>query len=354
MNKLWMSALTVMILAVTTACIYPPGLRSKTNLEIDVEEIKGEGELDRDRWHYIEMEETVCANGSTAGMGLNFGESRREIVVYLNGGGACWDASSCNLFRTAANLDVTYGAGRMGEELYPLVKSGLLDRDSEVNPWPQASFAYIPYCTGDLHSGRATTDYDSFGGGKPIHHRGAENLEHFLERLTEVFPEAEKIWLVGISAGGYGITWNFPLFRQAFGEAEIHVFSDASPWLPVEQHLWAEWKRNWQMEMPKGCVMCDVAPDHLLRYLLEAYPESRFGVSVFERDSTLAAFMRVMPVEIEKNIEWFLDERFYGDNTSAFIAHGNEHEALLFLDSGLISKDGQLLSEFLKRWADGY
>lgn len=346
-----MTVLTLALLC--SGCIYPPGLRGNSGPQVEVENTNGVDEIRVGHgWRYLPMEQTVCANGTSAGLGLSR-NSETELVIYLNGGGACWDAASCNLFRTAANLDVTYDAQRLGEELHPLVEAGLFDRRAEVNPFPQASYAFIPYCTADLHGGRTQTEYSSFAGGKTIHHRGADNLYYYLQALRRDFPNVERLWLVGISAGGYGLTWNFHHFRQAFADAQINVFFDASPWLRIETDKWEEWQQNWQMERPNGCVMCDVAPDHLIRYLVEAYPETRFAMSTFNRDAVLAGFLRVLPGEVETSLNWFLEERFYGQNTSAFVAQGSDHEALLRLNEDLRSINGTTIAEFFRQWALG-
>ncbi len=341
-------------LSVLAACVVPPGLRGQTEEHhVLVQSWDGNTEKIPDGWQYIEIDGPVCANGTPVGMGLNAGDDSSDLVIYLNGGGACWDTQSCNLFQTAANLDITYNADRMAEELGPLVGAGLLDRTSDVHPFPDAHMAFIPYCTGDLHSGQQITKYDSFAGEQALHHRGADNIKHYLQFLSQRYGDARRVWLVGTSAGGYGITWNFEHFQAAFPDAEIHVFADASPWLRLDDEMWAQWRRTWGLTLPTGCVMCEIAPDHLLRFLIESNPETRFAMSVHKRDSTLAAFLRLRPAELERDIAWFLQERYYGDNTSAFVAEGSDHEAILELNNGLTDQDGQSLAEFFRRWALG-
>lgn len=355
----WLGLLGLLLF--TTGCVLPPGLMSRSNPSVEVESgndlvvstALSEDSRDFDQWRYLEFEGPICANGTPVGMGLNRGKNPNKLVIYLNGGGGCWDSSSCNLFRTAANLDIVYSETRLGEELYPLVKSGLLDREGPVDVWSDASIAFIPYCTGDLHSGRTTTRYNGFGGERDTHHVGAKNLEVFLEYLSGEFTEVEELWIVGISAGGYGGAWNFHHFRDAFAGAEIHGFFDASVWLPLSKTQWRQWQQNWGLITPPGCVMCEVSPDYLIRYLVESHPRSRFAMSVFERDATLSVFTKTLPLEMEKHVEHFFEEHFVGPNTASFVATGSDHEALLMLDQGLLCKEGQELSEFLVRWARG-
>lgn len=334
------------------ACVLPTGLRGGSGNSIAVYTAVSE-EMSTGQWHYLQPPGTNCANGSPAGFGLNPGTSPDQLVIYLNGGGACWDAPSCNLLQTAANLGQTYDAKRLGQELAPIVESGLFDREDDNFPWSEASFAFIPYCTGDLHTGNQITLYNSFGGEKPTYHLGAENIRVFLEVLSTFTPEPRQIWLIGTSAGGYGAAWHYARFQAAFPSAQIHLFADASPWVAMDDDLWKSWRTNWAMEMPPDCPRCEESPDHLIPVLLDTYPDARFAMAAHERDATLSAFVGILPREFQEDLHWFLEHRFQSENAAAFIAPGNDHETLLHLNTGLSSLDGQDLGQFLRRWARG-
>ncbi len=349
---IWMTGVALLVFS-ATACIHPPGVGLFFPDESDVRDWNDES-LEAGKWYYRSLEKTTCANGESAGIGMNVGDDDTDLVIYLSGGGACWDDASCRYFRTAANLDVSYDAGKLGEELYPLVEAGLFDRDHDVNPWPTASYVYVPYCTADLHTGRNMTAYDGFGGGELVHHQGAENLEYILEQLPEAFPDVERVWLVGISAGGYGVTWNFGLFRQAFPDTEMHVFNDASPWLEIEEERWTQWRDKWRPSIPDFCPQCETQPDRLPQELSRAYPETRFALSVFQRDPVLSAYLGVLPGNVEASIDDFIEERFSAENNRAFVGTGANHEALLMLDDGVQSRDDQELGNFLQQWVEGW
>ncbi len=343
-----------MVAALATSCVQPPGVSSFSSGEVVVQPWESKNSTERGRWYYAETPGAVCANGTPTGMGLNVGASQRDVVVYLSGGGACWDTASCSYFQTAANLDVTYDASQLGEELYPLVDAGLFDRRAGVNPWRRASYVYIPYCTADLHTGRTTTSYRRFGIGSVIHHRGAENMENHLEVLADLFTEVERIWLVGISAGGYGAAWHFEHIRQVFPGAEVHLFSDAAPWLPLENGRWETWQESWAPEPPPGCQRCGETPHYLPTYLAKTYPDSRFAMSVYGRDPVLSAYLGELPRSVDESIDTFVDQRFSYDNTRAFVASGMEHEVLLNLDDDVRSDDGDQLAYFMWRWVMGW
>ncbi len=341
-----------------SGCVNPPGVGLFSSGEIAVHNWNGESpdeseESTPEGWSYKEVDGTSCANGTPVGMGLNYGETKRDVVIYLSGGGACWDSTRCTYLQAAANLDVTYNARQMGAELYPLMEVGFFDRDAVVNPWPDASYAYIPYCTGDLHIGRRMMPYDGFRSGELINHLGGYNLERYLEELGQFFPHAERVWLVGISAGGYGITWNFEHFKNAFPDAEMHVFTDASPWLPISGERWLLWQSNWGVQMPSGCSRCVEEPDFMPEFLAEEHPDTRFATAVYSRDSVLAAYLGVLPRGVEGEVERFVSRRYGHRNTRAFVVDGTEHEVLLGLDRGLRCQDGESLVNFMHRWATG-
>ena len=349
-----LSVLLVFVGFTAMGCVNPPGVGTFDSDAGDVDEWESVDEAVAGDWYYKPMDETVCANGSSAGLGLNVGDDSRDLVVYLSGGGACWDAVSCRHFRFAANLDEDYHSGRMAEEIQPLFDAGLFDRDADVNPWPEGSYAFIPYCTGDLHTGRKETTYGGFGGGKVVRHYGHDNMGYFLDELPGLFPDVERVWLVGISAGGYGASWNFSRFQRAFPDAELHLYADASPWLPVEESRWSDWRDNWDPEIPAGCDRCAGSPEMLADHLARTYPESRFALSVFLRDPVLSAYLGEMPGSVESSVKTFVDEHWSHDNTRAFVAEGREHEALLMLGDGVESTDGDDLAAFLDRWVAGW
>ncbi len=343
-----------LVLVLATTCVHAPGVSSFSSSDVVVQPWESKQSTQRGHWYYVETPEAVCANGTPAGMGLNVGGSQSDVVLYLSGGGACWDSASCSYFQTAANLDVTYDADQLSDELHPLIDSGLLDRGADVNHWQTASYAYLPYCTADLHTGRTTTSYGGFGSGSEVHHRGADNIEVYLEKLAHLFPDVERIWVVGISAGGYGASWHFPALRNTFPDAEVHLFTDAAPWLSVEADRLEQWRNSWEMEPPIGCERCIDVPDYLPTYLATEYPDSRFAMSVYSRDPVLSAYLGVLPRTVDQSIDEFVEERFSHDNTRVFVASGMEHETLLNLDDNIRSDDGDELSYFMWRWIAGW
>ncbi|MFU8805980.1 MAG: hypothetical protein ACNA8W_19370, partial [Bradymonadaceae bacterium] len=82
-------------------------------------------------------------------------------------------------------------------------------------------------------------------------------------------------------------------------------------------------------------------------------PESRFAMSMFREDRTLANFLRMRTSRLSSHIDDFIEKRFQGSNADAFVADGSDHEVLLELGSGLTDPKGRSFSTFFRRWALG-
>ena len=169
----------------------------------------------------------------------------RGLLLYLAGGGACWDATTCvgsalttspiyygAVTETAAFLDA-FSADADGSGA-----GGILTRRPD-NPHADFIKVYIPYCTGDIHIGSRDTDYSyvlpaTLGGATldwRVHHRGFDNLLVVLQWIQhEQLSEAGgKVTVAGSSAGGYGALINFPVIRDALGEGQDYsIIIDSS------------------------------------------------------------------------------------------------------------------------------
>src|SRR4051812_36368015 len=57
-----------------------------------------------DGWQWNAVEGSLCANGTPTGFGTRDGTSD-DLLIYLMGGGACWDAATCYTLKLAWNID---------------------------------------------------------------------------------------------------------------------------------------------------------------------------------------------------------------------------------------------------------
>jgi hypothetical protein len=90
-----------------------------------------------------------------------------NLVVFFEGGGACWDNLTCT-FPVQAGLPPQVPQFYKPQILPtddPRTYDGLFNLTDRANPVKDWSYVYIPYCTGDIHLGSNTKQY--FNAGNP-------------------------------------------------------------------------------------------------------------------------------------------------------------------------------------------
>jgi hypothetical protein len=273
-------------------------------------------------WRFVSIPGSRCARGATAGLGYNPGASR-SLVVYFQGGGACWNNGTCRpswyqwgpacnygmnagcLWNDqggtkplAANVELADpfpadGGGVFPGELATISRSLLFTRRPE-NPLRDASYAYFPYCTGDLHAGAATRTYlvkaDALSPPTPVTHAfaGAANVDAYLAWLRRQHPQVDIVWVVGVSGGGYGAQLNFHRVRAAFPEADAHLLADSAPML--DTGLFPTWASEWNLQVPPGCPDCDGGLPEILAHQVALAPSARVGLLAFTEDAVITRF----------------------------------------------------------------
>src|SRR5581483_5938114 len=132
-------------------------------------------------------EQAICLNGSEYEVSVHRGTSK-DVMLYLQGGGACWDYLTCHVVKTAT----TNANGA--------VETGIIDLSDPRNPFRDFNIVYGAYCDGSVFTGDATVDYN---GIRTFHH-GLWNLSVAGDAVRRQCPEAARIVVAGSSAGGYG------------------------------------------------------------------------------------------------------------------------------------------------------
>lgn len=169
-------------------------------------------------WTPLDLEGCVCSDGSPVTFYEHEGDPTK-VVLYFQGGGACFSAETCD-----PNGTPSYTVNQEGFDVEWL-NAGYFDFDNPDNPLASHSFVYVPYCTGDVHIGNATTDY---GNGVIVEHRGSPNAMKALEHLVARYPDAEQLVLTGESAGSVPTPLFAGLASDLLPAAEIVTFGDSS------------------------------------------------------------------------------------------------------------------------------
>ena len=244
-------------------------------------------------WTYVEFPESRCANGTPTGLAVNLTQRSKKVLVYLQGGGSCWSAQLCSSPYVAVHMKDTVGEATVMAEAQHSAMQLLFDRSRADNPFKDASFVYVPYCTGDLHSGTRVYPYNAAGMGE-VHHVGARNLDAYLQRLAPTFKDADKVWLMGISAGGFGVTVNGWRFQKAFPGARVDALDDAGPLLQPASFdaTYGQCVDHWQPDFPPGCDGCDASIAQVRNRALELMaPPRRYALMSYLQDQTVRYFL---------------------------------------------------------------
>ncbi len=193
----------------------------------------------------------------------------RKVLIFLQGGGACWDDFyNCNPV-VESQVPPPPPVGIWGDSFD--AGAGAIE-----NPLSDFSIVYLPYCDGSVFTG----DNDVFDPDYPAavapslgvppelvppvrFHRGLQNLTAGIDIARDMFPRARKIVVAGSSAGGVGAASFAPfLTRLAYGNwRDLVVFNDAGPnainLLDIPALLARQ--NDWRFDQyyPASCDACD-------------------------------------------------------------------------------------------------
>ena len=191
---------------------------------------------DLEKWVWVGVPEMRCADDSEGGFAVNFTSRSRDLVVYLLGGGVCYDLFTCTVDQPLLHglgddpLRFLFGAGE-GRN------TGIFDRSDPANPFRDSNFVVLPHCTGDGHTANKVSTYPPLA---PVHQVGYANVTAAIRRIVPTFRDASRVVFAGFSAGGIGVTFNYHQFASAFesvGQPPPHADrrrrADPAPALPV-------------------------------------------------------------------------------------------------------------------------
>jgi len=176
-----------------------------------------------DTWTWVDVPGARCGNGSATGIGVNPHAGATHLLIYLQGGGACFDATSCwGASPTASNM-TGYAAADFAND--PTKALALFQRTA-ANPWSDADLVFVPYCTGDIHVGSLMTSLTVNNAPMATYFYGGHNVDADLASLALSYTGLTHIWLSGVSAGGFGSFLNQDFVARSFPMVPVDVIDD--------------------------------------------------------------------------------------------------------------------------------
>jgi hypothetical protein len=257
-----------------------------------------------------------CGNGTPYRFFVNRALFTRDLVVVYEGGGACWDQAACE------------GRGRLSASNPNGVPSDYLSQfntaayglvtpfSSRLNPfqgvrtqsWNQV---YLPYCTGDVHTGSQVRVYDDANPAAPRvqYHRGQANVRAAAQWLRSNLGRPNQMVLTGFSAGGVGSSATYPIMRDTLAPTgRSSLLADSGPLFEAPrsstpaQHpsllLHNRIRDAWGLDTAGGMIAqfgglpgFDTSNlGTIVAALARRYPSDRFAYALFGADGNFSAF----------------------------------------------------------------
>lgn len=262
-----------------------------------IEEILNPPRDQYESWVKIEPPGVVCGNNSQYKIFANFSAKSDNLVVVFEPGGACWDYDSCtgkNGIRGAANVN---GLKDTHYELAPVI-SPFLSRFDDTNPSRDWNMVYVPYCTGDVHTGNKVVTYQSTGSPDvTFQHRGHDAVQKVVEWIDGNFTHVPKMLVTGCSAGGAGSLVNYRFLRNGIRAVEkSYLLNDSGPVFPSSGYsapLHGMIRAAWDLDslrakMPPGFSLDDMGTVNTA--LADEFPEDRIATTFFRRDMNYSLY----------------------------------------------------------------
>ena len=346
----------VLWLVALAACGSSPGETPDADVQTDATDgalgIDAGYDVPLETWSWVDVPGMVCGNGSQTGIAINPSTKSQKLVILFEGGGGCWEAAACYgilIPVTASHLD-GFNAQTFASVRPTFFDSNFMfQRTDPTSLFHDATWVFVPYCTGDLHAGTQDTVYDALGQQRTMHHRGANNVDAMLGRIAG-FP-ASEVFAIGISAGGFGVQLNWDRISAAFPNVTTHAFADGSQMVPIEAGRWGTMNRRWAPRFPAGCTDCSTQFDRTAAHWRAGPPPKggRLGLVDSLQDGTLSLFFGYDAAGM-KAASLVIGNAMTGTQ-AAFMVDDNTHTRLG--QPATQTSTGVVLKPWVEAWANG-
>lgn len=274
-------------------------------------------------WEAVELPASSgasCGNGTPYRFFVNRTFLTSKTVVMFEGGGACWTQNAClgnSGMLGASNpngIPTNYMTSTSSMAALGLVTPFTARLDPLTSVQTQSwNIVYVPYCTGDVHTGNKIGVYSDANPASPTtyYHRGTVNGTALANWLAAHLSKPSKLLVTGFSAGGAGATANYDALRRALKPTKSSLLADSGPLFQapaggdVNQYpsipLHTTVRTAWGWNGPNGVVnkLATSLPSgsfdvnnvgSLPQALATAYPGDRMGYALFQQDLTYSAF----------------------------------------------------------------
>ncbi|MEW5986280.1 MAG: pectin acetylesterase-family hydrolase [Chloroflexota bacterium] len=310
----------------------------------------------------------VCNDGTRSGYYLRRGSGSgvNRWIIYLQGGGACYDNATC-----AQRKASTPGLMTSKRWKTTLLGEGILSPSSSNNPdFYNANHIYVPYCSSDGWSGdraaSSATNGMAFRGRRIVQGVIAQ-LKNSTLTPSPNLNDATSVLFTGTSAGGAGVLVNLDWVTTQVPQAVVKGIDDAgwlldiAPYdtgLPSARDRFALGYSFWTATVDSDCAAAYAATPYLCYFGVYAYPyiSTPMAVQMAQRDkNTLEEWYGV--VEPYDSGELAFIETFapqirtsLDPVTIAFSPTGNNHGILIKVAFYNTVVSGSTLRDVIGNW----
>jgi len=310
-----------------------------------------------DPWRTIEAAAPAqCSDGSPYRFHLLQGDPAR-LFVFLNGGGACWDAATCDP-EGRPTYRVHAGPGSGND---PRRYGGAFDLDNDANPFRDWSQVFVSYCSGDVHLGDRRSEYEREDGTTfAVEHRGRRNTDAALDAISETF-KPRRIVIAGGSAGAIASPVYAAVLAQRFPDAEVIQFGGGGAGYRIAPpaKLWERWNtlpslpgvRDASAHTPEALSFVD-----LYRLAAQAQPTLTFHTLDHAYDAVQEQFMSLLgnPAELLLGLNANLKElRDDIPKLRSYVAPGEFHTILRYDEFYDLESDGLPAVDWIREISAG-
>jgi hypothetical protein len=249
---------------------------------------------------WVSREQMKSRNGDSMGYGVILNPNSKKLVLFLDGGGACFNPLTC--FQNLDRYSEVDFLDRMASH-----SSLLINRESDQNQFKDWNLVFVPYATGDVHSGTNSAVNVPNDGPKNQNMVGFNNFTLVLKDLKNYFDangNITEIVFMGSSAGGYGVLSNTSQFADILAKnIPTTVIMDASPVFmdktllsPCLADIWSSdslWNTNSTLPIDLDETIQNNYNHNLQKlyeYLSLKLPNVNFGLLSYYGDSVIRSF----------------------------------------------------------------
>ena len=259
-----------------------------------------------------------CMNGDDYKFLVKRSPSSSNMVIFLEGGGGCWDYESCLITSGGQTNSGIVGGDNPDVALRAGSQSSLMTTSLRPNYAPKFknwTKVYLPYCTQDLALGDSYNVYQEKGNtGKEIvaSQRGMTVQGAVLTWLKANLEQPKQLLVTGQSAGGFGSELLYHTYRTALAPQKGYLINDAGPIMLAPQgqsdqlypsqhahkkvteswnaQTYLEWLESESSGLAHDQQFVSTNMGTISNFLSAKWPNDRFALITSRKDHTISGF----------------------------------------------------------------